>query len=469
MSVASMNESAYIDFLKSKHVRHSKTGFDVPFEALNPKAFDWQKMVVRWALRTGRALLSEDCGLGKSLQSLMWAEAVVNKTGGKVLLLCPLAVQRQFAREAEKFGISVRVNVCETQDDVRGGITVTNYEKLHHFKPKEFIGVVLDEAQILRAYTGKTKQMLCKQFKDHPYKLTCSATPAPNDRMEIGNQSEFLSVLPSSEMLQRWFINSGDEVGKYRLRKHGEADFWKWMSSWAVCLSSPADLGFDASNYKLPPLVLKEHVVGTKPDAGFLFNVGKKISATKVHKEKRESLNERADLVAGLVNPDSERWVIWCSTDYEADALKKRIPDAIEVRGSMPAKKKEELLDAFTVGKERAIITKAGIGGLGLNWQNAHKTTWFANYSFADFYQAIRRLYRFGQEYSVEVHVVRTENEGSIVDVVNEKESSHVQLQCEVARLMSANMREELGIAPLTLRSSAGTTRINLPNWLQSK
>jgi hypothetical protein len=464
-----MNESAYIEFLKSKHVRHAKTGFDVPLESLNSKAFDWQKMVVRWALRTGRALLSEDCGLGKSLQSLMWAEAVVNKTGGRVLLLCPLAVQRQFAREAEKFGISVRVNVCETQDDVRGGITVTNYEKLHHFKPREFVGVVLDESQILKSFTGKTKQMLCKQFVDHPYKLACSATPAPNDRMEIGNQSEFLSVLPSSEMLQRWFINSGDEVGKYRLRKHGESDFWKWMSSWCVCLSSPADLGFDATNYKLPPLTLKEHVVETEPEAGFLFNVGKKISATKVHKEKRNSLHERADLVAGLVNNDSDMWAVWCDTDYEADALKKRIKDAIEVRGSMPTKKKEELLEAFTIGKERVIITKPEIGGLGLNWQIAHKTTWFAGYSFEKFYQSIRRLYRFGQEHEVEVHVVRSENEGSIVDTVREKEKQHNQLQCEVARLMSANMREELGIAPVNLRSSVGTKKISIPNWIVSK
>ncbi len=459
----------YLEFLRSKHVRHNKTGFDVPLEALNANAFEWQKIIVQWALRTGRALLSEDCGLGKSLQSLMWAEQVVKKTGGKVLLLCPLAVQRQFVCEAEKFGVSVRVKVCESQDDVADGISVTNYEKLHHFKPKQFVGVVLDEAQILKSYTGVTKRMLCKEFVDHPYKLTCSATPAPNDRMEIGNQSEFLGVLPSSEMLQRWFINSGDKVGQYRLRKHGEADFWQWMSTWAVCLSSPADLGFDGSKYKLPPLQLHEHVVENELEKGFLFNVGKSISATNIHKEKRNTLEQRADVVAGLVNGDSDTWVVWCDTDYEADALKKRIKDAIEVRGSMPTKRKEELLEAFTTGKERVIITKAKVGGLGLNWQHAHKTTWFAGYSFEQFYQAIRRLYRFGQEKPVQVHVVRSESEESIVETVREKERQHTELQCEVAKLMSENMKRELGIGRVQLRSSEGTSSINVPSWVTIK
>jgi hypothetical protein len=465
-----MNEQEYEAFLKSKHVRHNKTGFDVDIGSLNPLAFDWQKLVVQWALRTGRALLSEDCGLGKSFQSLMWAEQVVKKTGGKVILQCPLAVQRQFAREAEKFGIGVRVTVCESQDDVRDGITITNYEKLHHFQPNKFVGVVLDESQILRAYTGVTKRMLCEKFKDHPYKLACSATPAPNDRMEIGNQSEFLSVMRSPEMLQRWFINDGSKVGLYRLRKHGEEDFWQWMSSWAVCLSSPADLGFDATNYKLPPLQLFEHVIENPVEPGFLFNTGSdSISATNVHREKRRMLNERADVVAGLVNGNTEMWAVWCDTDYEADALTERIPDAIEVRGSMSIKKKEELLDAFTTGKERVIVTKPEIGGLGLCWEHVNNTTWFAGYSFEKFYQAIRRLYRFGQKRTVNVHLVRTENEGSICDIVNEKERQHAELQCEVARYMAASMKRELGLQTVELRSSAGTKSPTIPSWLQSK
>ena len=465
-----MNTSDYEGFLRSKHVRHNKCGFEVDPSEINSRAFEWQRLVVSWALRTGRALLSEDCGLGKSLQSLLWAEHVVRRTNKRVILLCPLAVQRQFAREAEKFAIGVRVKVCEEQSEVEDGITITNYEKLHHFKASEFIGVVLDESQILKSFTGKTKRLLCDEFADHPYKLACSATPAPNDRMEIGNQSEFLGVMRSTEMLARWFINAGDKVGAYRLRQHGAADFWKWMSSWAVCLSSPADIGFDGSAYKLPPLDMHEHVVDSEREEGFLFNVGdKSISATNVHREKRKVLSQRADVVASLVNGDGDPWAVWCDTDYEADALMERIPDAIEVRGSMPIKKKQELLEAFTYGKERVIVTKPEIGGLGLCWDHAWKTTWFAGYSFERFYQSIRRLYRFGQKRRVQVHVVRSENEGSIVERVSRKEREHVELQCEVAKLMSANMRDELGLSSPGLAFSTGANRASVPAWMFSK
>lgn len=470
MAGVPMTVDDYDAFLKRKHVRHTKSGFDVDPFALNPKAFEWQRVVVAWALRTGRCLLSEDCGLGKSLQSLMWAEQVVKRSGGKVILLCPLAVQRQFVRESEKFGVAVRVGVCESQDDVRDGISVTNYEKLHHFKPKEFVGVVLDEAQILKSYTGVTKRMLCNEFADHPYKLTCSATPAPNDRMEIGNQSEFLGVMRSTEMLARWFINAGDKVGSYRLRKHGEEDFWRWMSTWAMCLSSPSDIGFDASGYKLPPLKMHEHVVNNAIESGFLFNTGSgSVSATNVHKEKRSVLGERADKVAEIVNGNDETWAVWCDTDYEADALTERIPDAIEVRGSMPIKRKEELLEQFSSGNARVIVTKPKVGGLGLNWQHAAHTTWFAGYSFEQFYQAIRRLYRFGQKRPVNVHIVRTENEASILEAVRKKEVEHTELQCEVARLMSANMRHELGLTNKQLAASSGGQRLAAPSWLVSK
>lgn len=461
--------NSYQDFLAAKHVRHAKSGFRVELDDLNGMAFDWQRLVVQWALGTGRALLSEDCGLGKTLQQLMFAEHVTKQTNGKALLLCPLAVQRQTAREAEKFSIDCRVTVCESQDDVRDGINVTNYEKLHHFNAKEFACVVLDEGQILKSYTGVTKRALCEQFKHTPYKLSCSATPAPNDRMEIGNQSEFLSVLPSTEMLQRWFINAGDKVGAYRLRQHGREDFWRWMASWAVCLSSPADLGFDASGYDLPPLVIREHIIANRIEKGFLFNVGTKLSATQVHKEKRSNLFERAEVVAGLVNGDADAWAVWCDTDYEADALLEQIPDAIEVRGSMPTKTKEDRLERFTNGQARVIITKPEIGGLGLNWQHAHKTTWFAGYSFERFYQAIRRLLRFGQVHPVECHIIRTENESSIVETVREKERIHGELQSEVAKLMGEAMRSELGIAKRTLRSSAGVEMVQVPSWLKAR
>ena len=458
----------YGEFMTGKHVRAIKTGFDVEDAEINQSLFDWQRVVVRWALRIGRAALFEDCGLGKTLQQLEWASQVCVHTGGDVLLLCPLSVQWQTAREAVKFAIDTPVNVCETQADVKPGITITNYEKLHHFDSTAFVGVVLDESSVLKSYTGKTKQALVKQFAQTRFKLACTATPAPNDRMELGNHAEFLGVMPSNEMLARWFVNAGDQVGAYRLRKHGEDNFWRWVASWAICISSPDDIGFDGSKYDLPPLIVKEHVVDCKVPAGFLFQPSEAISATNVHREKRAALEERAIEVAKLVNGDDDFWAVWCDTDYEADALKKLIPDAIEVRGSHPIKIKEERLRMFSDGECRVIITKAEVGGFGLNWQHCHKTTWFAGYSYERWYQAVRRLWRFGQLLPVEAHVVRTDREESIVEAVRRKQEQHQEMQREMSGRMKDGMLEELGIGK-TLRAYSPSMNVKIPNWLTTK
>lgn len=470
----------YQVFLQNKHVRARHDGFLVDLDKLNPAMHDWQKLGCQWSLRAGCSLLSWDCGLGKSLAQLEWAKQVIQYNAGgsipasdaadgpMVLLLCPIAVQQQTVREAAKFAIDCPIRVVEEQADCKPGISVTNYEKLHHFLPKRFCGVVLDESSVLKNFTGKTKQQLCREFEKTPYRLCCTATPAPNDRMEIGNHAEFLGVMPSNEMLARWFINSGDKVGLYRLRKHGERDFWRWVASWAMCLSSPADIGFDASNYELPPLNVREHVCEIKAAKGFLFPVGKAISATDVHKEKRAYLHERADMIGQIVNDNTDAWAVWCDTDYEADELLKRIPDAIEVRGSETAKNKERKLLAFSDGQERVIVTKSEIAGFGLNWQHCHRTTWFAGYSYERFYQAIRRLWRFGQQHPVDCRIVRTENEGSIMDEIKRKEEQHKEMQREVAALMHDGMMEELGLRQ-SLRTYQPTNLIALPEWVRSK
>lgn len=463
-----MSDANYGEFISSKHIRALKNGFDVCDSDINQSLFDWQRAIVKWALKIGRAALFEDCGLGKTLQQLEWASQVCLHTGGNVLLLCPLAVQWQTAREAEKFGISTPVNVCESQSDVNPGITIANYEKLHHFDTASFVGVVLDESSVLKSYTGKTKRALVEQFCETRFKLACTATPAPNDRMELGNHSEFLGVMPSNEMLARWFVNAGDKVGSYRLRKHGEDNFWRWVASWAVCISSPDDIGFDGSKYALPPLSVHEHVVDCKVPAGFLFQPSEAISATNVHREKRAALEERAIEVATLVNGDSDFWAVWCDTDYEADALLKLIPDAVEVRGSHPTKTKEDRLRMFSDGECRVIITKAEVGGFGLNWQHCHKTTWFAGYSYERWYQAIRRLWRFGQTNPVEAHVVRTDREDSIVEAVRRKQQQHQEMQREMSGRMKDGMMEELGIGK-TLRAYSPSKTVIIPSWLKTK
>ena len=460
----------YKAFLARKHVRNKQCGIDVPPSKLNPKLKDWQALLTRWALRCGRAALFEGVGLGKTFQQLTWAEHIVAATNSRVILFCPLAVQRQTSRESEKFNIGVAVKVVESQAEVAGpGIYVTNYDKLHLFDASQFVGVVLDESSILKSFTGATKRELCKSFAGHQYKLACTATPSPNDLLELGNQSEFLGVMPSNEMIARWFINDGKSVGKYHLRGHGAKDYWRWVASWAACISSPADIGYDSTGYTLPPLNAVEHVIESRVPAGMLFNAGNdSISATEVHREKRDNLQSRADVAADLANGNDESWVVWVDTDYEADALAERIPDAVEVRGSMPNGKKLELLESFSSGESRVIVTKSRIAGYGLNWQHCHNMTWFAGYSWEQFHQAIGRLRRFGQTKVVNVHIVRTENEGSIVETIRRKEKQNVEMQSEVAMLMRDGMCEELGLG-VELKKYNPTKKTRVPKWLQTK
>ena len=358
------------------------------------------------------------------------------------------------------------------QSEVINGINITNYERLHLFDTSKFVGVVLDESSILKAFTGRTKQLLCDSFANTRYKLACTATPSPNDRMEIGNHSEFLRVMPSNEMLSRWFINSGDKVGVYRLRQHGAKDFWRWVASWAVCIDKPSTLGFSDEGYNLPPLQMINHVIvdeDDKPANGRLFDPGEAISATTVHVEKRKTLEARADKVGEIVNGNKHTWAVWCDTDYEADALKARIPGAIEVRGSHKAEVKEERLEAFTEGRERVIITKAELAGFGLNWQHCHHTTWFAGYSYEKFYQAIRRLWRFGQVNAVECHNVMSEGEQSIANVLGQKSIMHEEMKCEMAESMREGSLEEIkAIRSLRVNTTSGVHAV-VPGWLKSK
>jgi hypothetical protein len=286
--------------------------------------------------------------------------------------------------------------------------------------------------------------------------------------MELGNHAEFLGIMPSNEMLSRWFINDGGKCGNYRLRHHGQDDFWRWMATWAVCISTPSDIGFSDDGYVLPELNVVEHVVDCKAEDGYLFAVPREVSATNVHKEKRAYLGERADIVAKLVNGDRDPWAVWCDTDYEADALCERIPEAVEVRGSHSPAIKEQRLRSFSEGKCRVMVTKSEIGGFGLNWQHCHKTTWFAGYSYERFYQAIRRLLRFGQLHDVDCHLIRTVSEGSIADTIERKKRQHLEMQREMAAMMKDGMVEELCENLNAPRSYLATNKMTVPNWCYS-
>lgn len=419
----------YDQFVAAKIRRHLPHGFE-PREITAP-LFDWQKHVVRWAVRQGRAALFEDCGLGKTLQQLEWADQVAHHTGKPVLVLTPLAVAHQTKHEAERFGY-VGVSVAEKQADATR-ITITNYEKLEHFTPSEFAGVVLDESSILKNFTGKTRQRLTAAFAETSYRLCCTATPSPNDYTEFGQHADFLGVCSPAQMLCTFFINDTFNTGDWRLKRHAEHEFWRWVASWAACISKPSDIGFSDAGYILPALRMHQITVevdetAEKPDDE-LFRVAT-LSATTMHKEMRLTSRSRAERVAQMVNESGSTWIVWCNTNDEADHLAELIPDAVEVRGSDSPAEKERKLDEFTDGTARVIITKPSIAGMGLNWQHCANVAFVGlSYSFEDFYQALRRSYRFGQKREVNAYIVQAATEGAILKAVEQKIAAHANMQ----------------------------------------
>lgn len=474
-----MDFSDYESFLASKKIYAKPAGFTVTRSDLLPTLKPFQADVVSYLLSIGRGAAFEECGLGKTLQQLEWAYHVATHTGGVVLILCPLAVSQQTLREADRFGIArgrMPVSVVTSHDQIpfTNGIAITNYEKLAKFYPERFAGVVLDESSILKSYNGKTKQALCRSFAATPYRLACTATPSPNDLMELGNHSEFLGAMDSSEMLARWFINDTAHVGKYRLRGHAEQDYWRWVASWAVSLATPGDLGYDDSGYVLPEMTIHEHVVASDDEpekgSGLLFS-NETINATTLHREKKKSVKERAELVAGLVNNSTDSWVVWCDTDYEADWLNHfmKADDVVEVRGSHSEFAKERNIVRFSTGDARVIISKPSMCGFGLNWQHCHKAAFVGlSYSFEMFYQAVRRIWRFGQQFPVDVHVVNSESEQVIWRAVMRKESSHRGLQSKMSAAMR-NMQMEAVRGVRKLQSYDPGQRMQLPEFLRSR
>ena len=462
----------YQEFLSKKKTYSPDVGITVDASQTNPSLRPWQSDSVRYLLRRGRGAVFWECGLGKTFSQLEWAYQVVKATHGRAILLCPLAVAPQTLREYERFNIGrgeVPIKVCDSQEafPYLSGICVTNYEKLSKFDAKSFNAVILDESSILKSFNGKTKQALCDAFAATPFRLACTATPAPNDQLELGNHAEFLGAMKSNEMISRWFINDSMQVGKYRLRHHAKADFWDWVSSWAVSLESPADLGYPADDYNLPPLEMIEHCVEVDdtPPPGFLFS-SESINATSIHREKRKSNEARSELVASLVNASSESWIVWCDTDYEADELRKRIPDAVEVRGSHPEHRKVRDIDAFTRGEARVIISKSTICGFGLNWQHCQNVAFVGvSYSFEQFYQAVRRVWRFGQTKPVRIHVALSPAEEVVWRVVRRKQEDHMSMKASMSgAMLDAQMERVRGTKRLD--RYVPNQQIVLPNWM---
>lgn len=461
---------SYREFLDSKREVPAMTGVEVNPSTLNSRLFPWQRDVVVWALRRGRAALFEDCGLGKTLQQLEWSAALWRLHSKPALVLCPVAVAEQTAREAKKFCIDAPVAVVKSGSEVINGINITNYEKLiaeRGFDPSVFNSIVLDESSILKSYAGTIKRFLCDSFARTPHRLACTATPAPNDHMELGNHSQFLGILESSEMLARWFINDTMKTGGYRLRNHGRQDFWNWIASWAAAISKPSDIGHSDEGYELPEMVIHEHVVESQRASDRLFAASETLNVTTALEEKRASIVNKAKVVADLVNGNDEPWAVWVDTNYEADAIRPLIADAVEVRGSDSESNKASRLLEFSEGRARVIITKPEIGGFGMNWQHCCNTTYFAGFSFERWYQSIRRLWRFGQKRPVNVHLVMSEGEHSVASVLRRKQQDFSAMAGEMSAAMREGMMDSL-FGRRELKKSSGVKPVVTPNWLSN-
>ena len=429
--------SSYQEFIDSKNITNDYFGFEP--KNISQSLFDFQQSIVSWAVKKGRAAIFADTGLGKTAMQIEWARQVANHTNGNVLIVAPLCVANQTVREGVKFGASI--NYCRSQDAVKSGINITNYEMLKHFDVSTFAGVVLDESSILKSYMGKTKRMIIDSCDSVQYRLACTATPSPNDYLELGNHAEFLGVMPSNEMIMRFFINDTMEAGAYMLRPHAADKFWQWCASWSVCLSNPSDMGYDGDKYILPTLnqsfveVSTESLEPGADDDMFRTVI---INATSIHKEGRLTAELRAVEVAKLVNESEEPWLVWCNTNYEADALKGLIPNAVDLRGSDTVEKKESSLEGFIDGSIRVLITKPSIAGMGLNLQHCRNMAFVGlSYSYEDYYQAIRRCYRFGQKREVNCYVMAADSERSILKIIQEKEKAHHTMKSEMTKAIS--------------------------------
>lgn len=437
-----MKSGRYTEFLETKKIQPVISGFDIEESELNGNLFDFQKVIVKWALKRGRAAIFADTGLGKTLMQTSWADAVVNHTNGNALILAPLCVAHQTVNEGSKFGISI--NYCRSQDDIKPGINITNYEMLECFDLSEFHGVVLDESSIIKHRDGKTRNAIIEACSKVPYKLSCTATPSPNDFMELGNQVEFLGIMSMSEMLSMYFIHDGGETQKWILKGHGKAKFWEWMATWAVVIKNPSDLGFDGSRYILPGLNLHGHVVESKVSDGGLF-ADIATGLLERNQARRDSINERVAKCAEIVNSSDKQWVVWCHLNDESESLVKAIPGSADIKGSDSIEKKEKTIKDFESGSLRVLVSKPSITGFGLNWQHCHNTAFVGlSDSWEQYYQAIRRFYRFGQKKIVNVHLISAESEGAVVKNIKRKEEQNKVMGEQMVDFMADAMKKEI-------------------------
>lgn len=420
---------SYDAFLASKLITVKPAGFEP--DSINEMLYPFQKDIVKWACRKGKACIFADCGMGKTPMQLEWANQVHKHCGedAVILIVAPLAVSSQTAREGYKFGI--HVNKCRDAKDIKPGINIINYEILHKFEGVHIDGIVLDESSILKSFTGKVRNQIIDMFEHTPYKLACTATPSPNDYMELGNHAEFVGAMTRTEMLAMFFVHDGGETSKWRLKGHAKSQFWDWVSQWAVVVTCPEDLGYDNGNFNLPDLNIRIVEVETDyVEEGKLFAT-EAFTLQEQQKARRDGIVAKADYISQVVNSSDDAWLIWCDLNDESEHLALSIPDSVEVRGSNTDEYKEDAMLGFADGKYRVMVTKPSIAGFGMNWQHCHRIAFCGlSHSYEQFYQAVRRCWRYGQTEPVDVAVVVTTREAAIVrNVLNKKSASDEMAQ----------------------------------------
>lgn len=416
----------YNKFLEQKRKTFLESGFEIDESKLNINLFDFQKFTVKTALSKGRFAIFADCGLGKTLMQLSWAEAVYNHTGMKVLILAPLAVVEQTKKESVKFGIN------------EDSFYITNYDQLKNIENiNQYSGVVLDESSILKGRDGKLSSLILELFKQTPYKLACTATPSPNDHMELGQHSEFLGAMSYLEMLAMFFVHDGGETSKWRLRKHAKDPFWKYVCSWSIAIDKPDTLGFNHQGYDLPEIEYVEHVIKTENNTDKLFG-DVAVSATDLHKDLNRSFDLRLEKTIELVNSSDEQWIVWGLKNNETDLISKNITDSINVQGSDSPEYKAKQLNGFANKDFRVLVTKTSIASFGMNYQQCHNMVFMSyDFKFEAFYQAVRRCYRFGQKSKVTVHILIPESQSNVRQTILEKQQRHKDMIQEMAKYSS--------------------------------
>lgn len=445
----------YQEFLEKKQQLEGNYGFDPVWMPGN--LFDFQKSLVEWACRKGRAAIFADCGLGKTPMQLTWAENVARKIDGKVLILTPLAVAFQTVKEGEKFGIEVK----HRREGLQAGdrIVVTNYERLHYFRPDDFAGVVCDESSILKNFDGETRKAITDFMRKRPYRLLCTATAAPNDYVELGTSAEALGIMERRHMLAQFFTHDGGDTATWRLKGHArEHVFWRWVCSWARACRKPSDLGFDDGEFSLPVLSVRNHIVtAAKPRTGYLFDIAA-IGLDEQREDLRRTLGERCEMAAELCNAHRESAVCWTNLNAEADAIAKATSGAVNVQGSDSDEKKEEAFAAFASGDIRVIVSKPSIAGFGLNWQHCAHMTFFPSHSYEQYYQCVRRCWRFGQKNSVTVDMVTTDGQQNVLLNMERKAEAAAKMFAQLVALMGKEIQIK--------KTTGYTKKEEIPSWL---